>query len=338
MELVIPLIEESLQSPAKDYFEEDGIILWQTALWNAASPYQPTAETGLARLIPGLLNAVSENMDLLTKLLPLLDSYILLDPPGLIQNFGADACKALMSALTTSGKNAENVHRTLETIGLLVHIAPLEQLAGAFVNAGLFQHILQALEDDKASGTTLAAYLHILSRIALRDPAMFLLFVGEQARRNSRDERKLLEEVLDALWRNFDYVGGARSRKTVAMGAGALVTTGHPEALERLDGEVMNMWLDVLGELAPTDAVPGSGAAEVAVNHWKDDHGIAWSDIERSLEGARRRALEDADPAYAVPLRAFIVDVLTRSQAVGLGPYWDKADAGAKHSLEKFLA
>jgi hypothetical protein len=28
MELVIPLIEESLQSPAKEYFEEDGLILY----------------------------------------------------------------------------------------------------------------------------------------------------------------------------------------------------------------------------------------------------------------------------------------------------------------------
>jgi len=81
MELVIPLIEESLQPPAKDYFEEDGIILWQTALWNAPSGHP----TPLIRLLPGLLSAISENMDLLTKLLPLLDSYILLDAAGLVQ-------------------------------------------------------------------------------------------------------------------------------------------------------------------------------------------------------------------------------------------------------------
>jgi hypothetical protein len=28
MELVIPLIEESLQPPAKEFFEDDGIALW----------------------------------------------------------------------------------------------------------------------------------------------------------------------------------------------------------------------------------------------------------------------------------------------------------------------
>jgi hypothetical protein len=39
------------------------------------------------------------------------------------------------------------------------------------------------------------------------------------------------------MWRNFDYVGESRARKAVAMGCGALLTTGHTEALERLDGE-----------------------------------------------------------------------------------------------------
>jgi hypothetical protein len=35
----------------------------------------------------------------------------------------------------------------------------------------------------------------------------------------------MLEETLDAMWRNFDYVADARGRKAVAMGAGALLTT-----------------------------------------------------------------------------------------------------------------
>lgn len=335
MELVIPLIEESLQPPAKDFFEEDGIILWQTALHNGASPYQPTHETGLIRLLPGLLHAISENMDLLSKLLPLLDSYLLLDAAGIVSSYGSPMCAALMQAITTSGKNAQNVNRILATVSLLVHIGPLQQLAGLLLESGLFSHILVALEDDKASGTILASYLHILARIAMRDPTIFLQLVAEQARISHRDGHKLLEEVFDAMWRNFDYVGEARARKAVAMGAGALLTTGHQQALERLDGEFLNMFLDVLGELQPADTPSGP---EASVNHWKDDHPVAWGEIEHAPEGVRRKTLEDADPAYAVPLRAYVVDVLTRAQGVGLGPYWDKADAGAKNSLQKFLA
>lgn len=58
---------------------------WQTALYNSVSPYQPSSETGLIKLFPGLLSAISENMDLLPKLLPLLDSYVMLDAPGIVQ-------------------------------------------------------------------------------------------------------------------------------------------------------------------------------------------------------------------------------------------------------------
>jgi hypothetical protein len=93
------------------------------------------------------------------------------------------------------------------------------------------------------------------------------------------------------------------------------------------------MFLDVLGELQPAE---GNGP-ENTVSHWTADNSIIWGDIQHTPEGVRRKALEDSDPAYAVPLRGFVVDVLTRSQNVGLGPYWDKADAGAKNSLHKFL-
>lgn len=236
MDLVIPLIQESLTQPAKDFFEEDGIILWQTALYNASSPYQPTPETGLIILFPGLLSAISENMDLLPKLLPLLDSYLLLDAEGITKTYGAHICTSLLQALTASGRNQENVLRTLRTLSLAVQVAPLPLLAPSLISSGLYSHILQSLEDDKASGLILAAYLSILSRIALRDPHLFLELTAEQARQSGRDS-KLLEEVFDAIWRNFDYVGESAARKLVAMGAGALLTTGHTQALERLDGE-----------------------------------------------------------------------------------------------------
>jgi hypothetical protein len=66
--------------------------------------------------------------------------------------------------------------------------------------------------------------------------------------------------------------------------------------------------------------------------------GFGGSQRADSPEGARRNALEDADPAFSVPLKAYIVDVLHRAHSVGLGAYWDKADEGTKRSLEKFLS
>jgi hypothetical protein len=85
MELVIPLIEESLQPPAKEYFQEDGIVLWQNSLYNASSLYLPSHEKGLVRLLPGLLGMLGENIDILEESLKLLDSYLLLDAAGITQ-------------------------------------------------------------------------------------------------------------------------------------------------------------------------------------------------------------------------------------------------------------
>jgi len=96
MELVIPLIEESLQPPAKEYFEEDGLILyvfcrdganfrWAKSLHNATSFNHPSSEKGLIRLLPGLMGMVGENLDLLVTSLDLLDSYLLLDAAGILQ-------------------------------------------------------------------------------------------------------------------------------------------------------------------------------------------------------------------------------------------------------------
>lgn len=61
--------------------------------------------------------------------------------------------------------------------------------------------------------------------------------VEESATIQSQDVHKLLEEILDAVWRNFDYVGGTRLRKVVAMGVGNLLLTGNQQVMERLDGD-----------------------------------------------------------------------------------------------------
>ncbi|WVF67040.1 hypothetical protein IAT40_001783 [Kwoniella sp. CBS 6097] len=336
MELVIPLIEESLQPPAKDFFEEDGLVLWQTALYNAASPYQPRRETGLIRLLPGLLNMLGENMDLLPRLLALFDSYVLLDGPGIVETYGEALVTTLAKALTASKPNSDAIGRILLSLSLIIRTAPLDKFAPLLLHSSIFQHITTALEDDKASGIILAAYLHVLSRIAMINPTVFLQMVAESARMQDREDAKLLDEVLDALWRNFDYVGETRMRTAVAMGAGALLTTGNRQVLERFDGEFLNIFLDVLGEVQIAQDDPTG--TEAGLRSWRDDHPTEWAELDGTPEGIRRTTLENSDPAYSVPLKGYVVQVLHQAHTVGLGPFWEKADVGAKHSLEKFLS
>ena len=97
----------------------------------------------------------------------------------------------------------------------------------------------------------------------------------------------------------------------------------------------MNIFLDVLGEVQAPSETP---SAETGVRHWKDDHQTEWAELEGSPEQARREGLESADPAFGVPLKQYIVEVMRRGGEVGLGAYWDRADEGTKRSLEKFLS
>ncbi|RXK35686.1 hypothetical protein M231_07059 [Tremella mesenterica] len=337
MELVIPLIEESLQPPAKNYFEEDGLALWQAALYNATSLHIPSIEKGLMRLLPGLLGLLQTDMDQAGSLLRLLESYLLLDAPGLIQTHASVICSTLFQTLSLAKANKDLLKPILETLSLFVRLVPppsMPLLAVALLDSGLFQHILKALEDDKASGIVLASYLNVLSRIAISSPDTFLQMVAESARRESKDGAKVLEETLDALWRNFDYVGGARERKVVAMGAGALLSTGHSQCLERISGEFMNMFIDVLAELHPPES--DSVGQEIGVRSWMEEESERWSEIEGHPEGDRRRQLEESDLAYRIPLRAYIIDVFNRTPDIG--PYWAKADPEAVQTLGKYIS
>ena len=165
-------------------------------------------------------------MDLLQKMLDLLESYLLMDAQGITlvsfalqanlssypQTCGTALCSTLAKAMTTSKQNSDSTRRILTTLSLLVRTAPLSHLAHSLIDASIFQNIIAALEDDKASGQILAAYLEVLSRIALIDPHVFLQMVTETALRQGRDGTKVLDEVLDAMWRDFDYVGDARTR------------------------------------------------------------------------------------------------------------------------------
>ena len=84
------------------------------------------------------------------------------------------------------------------------------------------------------------------------DPNVFLQMVAETARRGGRDEVKDLEIVLDAIWRNFDYVGEARMRKVVAMGAGALLTT---VSLDHLVQEADDRVIEIVWNVSMVNSV-----------------------------------------------------------------------------------
>lgn len=141
------------------------------------------------------------------------------------KSHGPALCEALMKALSASKINSDGPLTILPTVSLLVRLTSLPEIAPLLLQSGIFQYILTSLEDDKASGSNLAACLDVLMRMAITDGNVLLQMIAQSATIGGRDPAKVLEETLDAIWRNFDYVGEARQRKAVAMGAGMLLVT-----------------------------------------------------------------------------------------------------------------
>lgn len=94
---------------------------------------------------------------------------------------------------------------------------------------------------------------------------MFLQLMSASSQVLSQPEARLYDNLLDQWWGKvnsdvihswklltlwqFDNMSEPRHRKLTAMGIAALVSTGRPEVLNRIPGEIFNLWLDVFGEL-----------------------------------------------------------------------------------------
>jgi hypothetical protein len=96
-----------------------------------------------------------------------------------------------------------------------------------------------------------------------------------------------------------------RYRKLTAMGVAALVSTGHPEVLKRLSGEVFNLWLDVFGEIKETleahEDDPTSLDMVSPTNlrrHWELDEAPSeyYQESDGTVEYDRRHAVRPSIP------------------------------------------
>ncbi|KAJ9092442.1 hypothetical protein QFC21_006824 [Naganishia friedmannii] len=254
--LVVPLIEESLSSPAKEHFEADGLILWSTTLRNVPDLHA-AGGASLLNLYPGLLAMLGQDMDNLQQNLQLVDSYLLLDGANIVQTVGSGTCDAYAATLQAADKN--NVKGVLDSLDLLIRVTPSSYWAPRLAQNHIFQTICDGLDDEKASGTVLAAQLVTLCRIIMADAPAFYQLLQHIAMVKGLSEGRQVDTTLDAMWRCFDYVGVSYNRKLIALAFANLLTLGNAPIYDRLDGEFVNVWMDTLGEIKETEQAGATG-------------------------------------------------------------------------------
>jgi hypothetical protein len=124
--------------------------------------------------------------------------------------------------LRAADKN--NVKTILESLCLLVRLTPSAYWAPRLAQNGVFQGLCDGLDDEKASGTVLAAQLVTLCRMIMVDPTAFYQCIKHVAMAKGFPETRQLDTTLDAMWRSFDYVGVAYDRKLIALAFANLLT------------------------------------------------------------------------------------------------------------------
>ncbi|KAI0693596.1 ARM repeat-containing protein [Cytidiella melzeri] len=310
--LVVPLVKESFTPGAQAQLDEDALIMWQAALSNTNALDDASSGVTLFELVPLGISLLADNFDLLGKIVGVIDSYILLDAPRMLQFCASDLFRALIKGMDQAVQL--NVKDMAITIQLCVQLAPSSTWGEALYVSDLFAYVVTALKEDKIATELLTEYVYMLARIALADKDMFLQLVSAMASTTQTKEAELWEAILDQWWTRFDNMSEPRHRKLTAMGIASLVSTGKHCVLDRLPTEICNLWLDVFGEIRETVTATDDDADPVLRLYWDTVPETFYRGTQGTAEYDRRKAAYENDPVRTTQLTAFVAAQLQQAE------------------------
>ncbi|KAJ7638980.1 armadillo-type protein [Roridomyces roridus] len=346
-EIVVPLVREGMAPGNATHLDEDTMDLWLAALRNAPS----MQSTQLVDLFPLAVSTLAINLDLLGKVMSIIESYFFLDGALILQRHALDLFKAFNLALTGAAIET-NLKDMIIALNLLIQVAPSSLWGEPMHTSGLFSVLMKNIVDGESGAILLTEHIYLMSRIVMADRQMFLRLM-EATASPAISESKLYEELLDRWWGTWDNMSEPRHRKLAAMGIAALVSTARQDVLQRLPGDIFNIWTDVLlelkeAQLAAVDEVDETGEQVLSPlnlqRHWELDEAPAsyYQDTEGTSEFDRRKAVYDRDPVRTVVLTAYIAERLNEAR-MAYGPQafdeiLGKADPAVLDTIRSQLA
>ncbi|KAI5893425.1 ARM repeat-containing protein [Schizophyllum commune H4-8] len=307
--LVVPLVKDALTTKITTFVDEDGFELLHSALRNTTSIWSVNGGPCLADLFPVLIAYLADNLDILGRTVQCLESFYLLDAPGLLQRHAMPLFEAYLQALNSDAVCVNNC-QMIGSLALLVRLAPAPLWGEALHTSGLFAKLLRTLMDGEVETLLLIEHVFLFSRIVLADRQVFVTLMTATAEKTGMAEDKLYELLLDQWWGKFDNMGEPWNRKLTAMGIASLVATGKDRVLKRLSGEVFNIWLDCFGEIkeAQTEASEPGEFSHGLRRMWENEDAPEkfYAGSEDTVEYERRKALYEHDPVRTAQLTAFV--------------------------------
>ncbi|KAJ7929923.1 armadillo-type protein [Mycena leptocephala] len=339
--IVVPLVREGLSPGVATYLDEDAMNLWLAALRNTTSLQNPNG-LALIDLFPLAMSLLAMNLDLLGKAINIIDGYFLLDGVLILQNSAVDLFRAFSVALSSAAV-ATNLKDMLISLNLLMQVAPSTLWGEAMHVSGLFALLMKNILEGECGAILLTEHIYLMSRIVMADRQMFLQLMAATAT-PAVPESKLYDGLLDQWWGTWDNMSESRHRKLAAMGIAALVSTARPDVLDRLPGDIFNIWTDVLLELKEAQAAAAAAVDEAGENALSPlNFNAYYQNTEGTPEFDRRKTVYDRDPVRTVQLTAYIATHLNEARSI-CGPqafqdnYLAKADPAVLAMIQDQLS
>ncbi|KAK7054202.1 importin N-terminal domain-containing protein [Favolaschia claudopus] len=347
--LVLDLVADSLLPRSATQLDEDAMALWLAALHNTTSLRNPNGPT-LFSLFPQAMTFLAGNLDLLGKTISIVEAYFFLDSVLVLETCAADLFLAFRTALTSDAVDT-NLKDMLTSLNILIQVSPSSAWGAAMHTSGLFSQLMKNIVDGEAGALLMTEHVCLISRMVMADRQMFLQLMAATAT-PTVTENKLYDALLDRWWGTWDSMSEPRHRKLSAMGIAALVSTARPDVLDRLGGDIFNIWTDVLLEVkeakAVLDAANEDGNEPSPHNlqrYWELDEAPSsyYQNTEGTPEFERRKMVYDRDPVRTVQLTEYIASHLNEAQAL-CGPqvfqanYLSKADPAVLAMIQDQLS
>ncbi|KAF8914040.1 armadillo-type protein [Gymnopilus junonius] len=171
--LVVPLIRESLSPGCIIQLDGDGLNLWISFLRNTITVASADGRPCLRDIFPQAIALLAANLDLLGSITRILESYFLLDADHILKTNATDLFRAYLSALTSKIVDV-NSKELLQSLGLLVQLAPSGFWGEALHTSGLFAHLLKTLIAGEVDGHILLTEHIYLFSYVMSDRQIFL--------------------------------------------------------------------------------------------------------------------------------------------------------------------
>ena len=329
---ILPVIRDSVQpeSEAVVYLLEDALDLWTVVLQHTPTN-DPLPSADLLSLAQSLLPLLDMGSELLRQIFELIEAYSILSPATVLAaEFLSPmlvSMRGLLKMLSSSrARDAALAPHVLDDLIATLSVQSrftsetsqqaLQHVLTSMINTGYLAELLRILKEaydyhqdprpnrkpPDVIGPGETSLFTLLSRIALLSPSLFVQAINA----GSQSLDWLVVEWLS----HFDAVGDILRKKLQTLAITNLLFASNPPPTIMLDQleSLMTLWTDVVTEL-------GEEAAEESQGDYlwynKPSEEPDWPDA--TPEDARKRAVSNVDPIYAVNIRSFIAERLRQT-------------------------